>query len=114
LASEGADIVKQVVDLLLKRGYMRRHLLKPWSCQSRRLFGCSDTPCLLFALFEVVAAVRRVLTVKVQIAAALARCLAIAFDLAALALVTGDGYVSIALCPWLRRRILTLPFRVAA
>jgi hypothetical protein len=71
VCAEGAEVVEEVVDLLLERRYMRRHLLE------------------LVRFFEVVTAIRRILAVEVEVSAPLTGCLAIALDLAPLTLVTG-------------------------
>lgn len=112
LAPEGADVVEQIVYLLLERVDMRGHLLEPRVCQSRRVFGCDKAIYLLFALFEVVAAVGRVLAVEVEVPAALAGRLAVAFDLPAFALIAGNGDVAVALRPGLGWRILALPLHI--
>jgi len=74
----------------------------------------AGTLCLLVAFLEVVTAVGRVLAVKIEVAAALARRLAIAFDFPALAFVAGDGDVPVALGPGLRGPVVALPLRIAA
>jgi hypothetical protein len=71
VCAEGAEVVEEVVDLLLERCYMHRHLLE------------------LVGFLEVVATVRRILAVKIEVSAPLTGCLAIALDLASLTLVAG-------------------------
>lgn len=63
------QVVKQHVDLILERCDMGRHVL------------------VFLRVLEAIAAVGRVDAFEVQVAASLTRCLAVALDLAALALV---------------------------
>ena len=65
-------ILKQHIDLILQRGHMRRHIL------------------VLLRVLEAIAAIGRVDALEVQVAAALAGRLAIARDLATLALIAGE------------------------
>jgi hypothetical protein len=78
LGPECAEILEEIVDLLLERRYVRRHLLE------------------LVAVFERVAAVGRVGALQVEVPATLAWCLAIALDLSSFAFVARDAYVSVA------------------
>jgi hypothetical protein len=91
LRAQTAQVVEEIVDLLLQTRDMRRHLLE------------------LVALFEVVAAVGRIQALEIEIAASLTWRLPVAFDLAALALIACDTDVAIALCPRLRSSVVALP-----
>jgi hypothetical protein len=71
VCTEGAEVVEELVDLLLERVYMRRHLLE------------------LVRLLEIVATIWRILAVKVEVTTSLTRCLAIALDFASLTLIAG-------------------------
>ncbi len=64
----------QTVHLLLQRPNMGRHVL------------------VLLRVLEAIAAVRRIHAVEVEVAAALAWCLAVTFDLASLALLECSAY----------------------
>jgi hypothetical protein len=70
--------LEEIVDLLLQRGYMRRHLLE------------------LVAILERVTTVGSIGALQVEIPAALAWRLAIALDLSPFAFITRYAYVSVA------------------
>lgn len=74
--AQGIHVLKQDVDLVLQRGHVRGHVL------------------VLLRVLEAIAAVGRVDALEVQVAAALAGCLAVALDLAPLALVARQRDVS--------------------
>lgn len=78
LGPERAEVLEEIVDLLLERSYMRRHLLE------------------LVAVFERVAAVGSVGALQVEIAAALTWRLAIALDLPPFALITRNADIPVA------------------
>jgi hypothetical protein len=70
LCTEVIEIVIEIVDLLLERGDVRRHLLE------------------FVRLLEVVAAIGRILAFEVEVPASLTGSLPVALDLAPLAFVT--------------------------
>ena len=91
LGAQTAQVVEQVVHLLLQTRDVRRHLLE------------------LVALLEAVATIGRIHALEIEVAASLTRRLPIALDLAALAFIACDADVAIALRPWLRSSVVALP-----
>lgn len=90
MTSEGVEVREQLIDLVLEVGDMRRHFFE------------------LVGIFEIVAAVWCIQTFQRQIAASLARRLAVALDLSPFTFITGNRDVTVALCSWLRTTLIVL------
>jgi hypothetical protein len=87
LRPEAGEVTVEVLDLLLQRREMRRHVLELAGPKSVALLLLAKPREDILGFLEIIAAVWRILAVEVEVAAALTRCLAVAFDLAPLAFV---------------------------
>jgi hypothetical protein len=87
LGAEASEVVVEVVDLLLQRREVRRHLLELTAARVSHVLEDAGARGHRLGLLEVVAAVGRIGAVEVEVAATLTWRLAVALDLAPLALV---------------------------